>query len=299
MKYILAEGKKVLELAVSKCLTGANLTEKELKQILDISERDLMNQYGCDFIMTEKIKTHAKQEQYRQRAQNLYVKPEKKKSGYPKKPSTRTSPITESKKKILEFSDKEMVSYISQEISGKQFPDVAISVTPPVSQIKTTLGNPNDNLLEKRLTQYLGMLRCMHLWFHGAHHATRGSSFVADHSLYSDIYNMLSEEIDSAIEKAVGTTNNEGLSCPKEITSIALSILCKYPTPSSTSSLAIASTALQIEKDYTLLVSAIFEELDSAQLLSLGLNDFLMGSANSHGTHIYKLQQRVKSEIEN
>jgi hypothetical protein len=300
MKSDLTEGKKVLDLAVSKCLTGARLSEKELKQMINITERELMHQYGCDFVMTEKIKTHTKLEQHRQRSQNLYNKKDNYESGYPKSPLTRTKPIVESKKKLLEqLSDSQMVDYISQEISGNRTSAPVISVEPANFQ-NTTVTNPSDGLLEKRLTQYLGMLRGMQLWYHGAHHATRGTGFVSDHgSLFGDFYQDLSSEVDGAIEKAVGLTNNETLSCPRTITSVALGVISKYPTPSSTSTLAIASSALQMEKDYICLVEAIFSELETAQLLSLGLNDFLMGSVNSHDTHVYKLQQRVKSEIEN
>lgn len=298
MKQLLSEVKKVLELSISKCLTGAKLSDKEIKQIMNVSENDLMRLHKCDFIMVEKIKTHARQELNRQRAQNLYNRNSDYKSDYPKKPYTRTKPIAESKN-LLEFSDKDMVDYITHELSGDSQIDAVITVN-PTTTTQIINANPHEGLLQKRLSQYLGMVRAMELWYHSAHHASRGTSFSGDHpNLFGDFYSFMLSEADAVIEKAVGTTNNEEMACPRKITSIALTVLSKYPTPVSTSSLATGSTALQIENDYIQLVTEIFKELDDAKLLSLGWNDFLMSSVNSHESHIYKLQQRVKTDLEN
>ena len=46
------------------------------------------------------------------------------------------------------------------------------------------------------------------------------------------------------------------------------------------------------------MLEILFKELESSGELSLGLNDFLAASANSHENHVYLLQQRVKTEID-
>ena len=70
-----------------------------------------------------------------------------------------------------------------------------------------TIEEVDSNLLSTRLSQYLGMLRAMHLWFHGAHNVTRGAGFGGDHvDLFGRIYLKIQDEIDGAIEKAVGVT---------------------------------------------------------------------------------------------
>ena len=191
---------------------------------------------------------------------------------------------------LRECSDGEMVNFLTQAVVG----------SPETTEITVYAENPESKKIFKtRMSQYIGMLRGMHLWYHAAHHATRGAGFSGDHpNLYGSFYNALGEEVDGAIEKAIGLSNDEEFSCPKCITSLALQVLDKYPSPATIRSLAIASCALQIEKDYARLVDALFRELESAGCLSMGLNDFLMGSVNDHEGHIYKLQQRIKSELE-
>lgn len=205
-----------------------------------------------------------------------------------------------SKKNLKECSDGEMVDMIAQaisDVSGMTSDEATDSKDD--SAISMTLTNPNSGLFAKRMGQYLGMLRAMHLWYHSAHHATRGASFSGDHpNLFGEFYNKIGEELDGAIEKAVGLSNDEDMACPVCITSLALTVMKKYPTPPTITSLSIASTALQIENDYIALVKAVFEELEAANCLSLGLNDFFMASTNDHEGHVYKLQQRIKTSLE-
>jgi len=157
----------------------------------------------------------------------------------------------------------------------------------------------DNSLLSTRLSQYLGMLRAMHLWFHGAHITTRGAGFGGDHvDLFGRIYLKIQEEIDGAIEKAVGVTGDEGIACPMHITNLAVQVMENYPSPPAISSLAMASVGLEMEKNFLEMVATIFSELEASGALSLGLNDFLAQSANSHEENVYLLQQRVKTELE-
>jgi hypothetical protein len=96
-RRLLSEAKKDLDLAVVKCLTGGRLTPQELYEVTAITQADLIRAHGCDLYMAEKVKQHAKQEQYRLRAQNQFTKIDgMQNTGYPKKPYTRTDPIAES-----------------------------------------------------------------------------------------------------------------------------------------------------------------------------------------------------------
>lgn len=158
---------------------------------------------------------------------------------------------------------------------------------------------PASDLLKTRLSQYLGMLRGMHLWFHGAHHATRGNAFGGDHvDIFGRIYTAIEGEMDGAIEKAVGVTNDEGMACPIHITQNALTAMSNYPSPPTLSPLSIAAVGLEMEKNYLEMVEQMFAELEGTGGLSLGLNDFLAASANLHESHVYLLQQRVKSSLD-
>jgi len=153
--------------------------------------------------------------------------------------------------------------------------------------------------LKGYLINYVGSLRALQLWFHSAHILAKGTGFAGDHvNLYGRIYEEVTEEIDSAIEKAVGATNDEVMGCPRVITYKALEVLLDYPVPTNSAPLKIALSALALVKSYIAFVEKMFEELEEADELSLGLNDFLAQSANTFEGYAYLLQQRVKTEMD-
>jgi len=153
--------------------------------------------------------------------------------------------------------------------------------------------------LDKYLVNYIGALRALQLWFHSAHILAKGTGFAGDHvNLYGRIYSEITEEIDTAIEKAVGITDNELLACPRVVTYKAMEVLMDYPTPANATALKIALSGLALVKSYLAYVTQMFEDLEGADELSLGLNDFLMQSANTFEGYAYLLQQRVKQEMD-
>jgi hypothetical protein len=71
------------------------------------------------------------------------------------------------------------------------------------------------------------------------------------------------------------------MGCPRVITYKALEVLMDYPVPTNAAPLKIALSALALVKSYIAFVEKMFEELEEADELSLGLNDFLAQSANN------------------
>lgn len=205
--------------------------------------------------------------------------------------------VKSSKKMLSEFSDSEMVEYISAEILG----DDQTAGDQVFAAGTTACGcDKQDNeLLSQKLGEYIAMLRGMQLWYHSAHHVTHGAGFISDHEgLYGDFYQGLTRDVDNAVERALGLAEDETLACPKRITSMALQVIECYPSPVTLTSLAIASTALAMEKDYIGLLELTFAVLENAGTLSIGLNDMLSAAANVHEGYIYKLRQRVKTQLE-
>ena len=145
---------------------------------------------------------------------------------------------------------------------------------------------------------YLGHLRMMHLWFHGAHHLVSGVSFSGDHvNLFGTIYTEIQDQMDGAIEKFVGLIG-EDMGDPLAITSKALEIMQGHQSPAHRSATAIALTGLQIEKDFLALSEEIYGTLKENGALTLGLDDFLMATASAHETFVYLLQQRVREAMQ-
>jgi DNA-binding ferritin-like protein len=203
--------------------------------------------------------------------------------------------------KLAECTDAEMVDIISSEVLGDdRTGDVVDVITQAVTSVAGETKSGDSELLKKRMSQYIAMLRGMQLWYHAAHHVTRGASFFSDHAdAFGKLYQELTRDFDEAVEKAIGLTDDEEMACPVQITKMACQVICKYPSPVSLTSLAMASCALEMEKNHNQLVTAIFHELEDAGCLTLGLDDMLMATVNDHEGHIYMLQQRVKTELEN
>jgi hypothetical protein len=208
--------------------------------------------------------------------------------------------LRNNRKSLVEFSNKEMVDILSVAVSdaaGSALQAQDMSTKGPEMSASPSSGD--SKLLSKRMLQYSAVLRAMQLWYHGAHHITRGVGFPGDHAtIYSEFYSKIEEEFDGAVEKALGLSNDENLACPLCITSMAAHVISNYPSPAKCTSLGIASAALEMEKDYQKIVKTMYNELKDAGCMTLGLDDFLMASANEHESHIYKLQQRVKTELE-
>lgn len=161
-----------------------------------------------------------------------------------------------------------------------------------VREIIVEYGSANLLMLE-----YVGFMRMMHLWFHGAHHLTRGANFAGDHvNLYGKIYAATQEEIDGAIEKAVGLFGDE-CADPMSITEKALEIMSEYPSPIELPTAGIAAVGLQIEKDFLQFSKNIYDQMKSSGDLTLGLDDFIMATANAHETNVYLLKQRTRDEM--
>ena len=161
--------------------------------------------------------------------------------------------------------------------------------------IQVELNNPVAGLM----LPYLQRLRAMTLWFHGAHVLTKGTGFAGDHvNLYGKIYSELLEELDAALEKAVGLSKNESIACPAKIAEGALNILNQYPSPSDSSALNIAANGLALEEDYLETTAKLYRDLKQTNSLTLGLDDFLMASANIHEGNAYLLQQRIKVDLD-
>ena len=154
-----------------------------------------------------------------------------------------------------------------------------------------------DVAVKVMMMEYIGFMRMMQLWFHGAHHLTRGESFSGDHvNLYGKIYQTIEDQIDGAIEKGIGLFGDE-CCCPMHLTEKSLEIMSEYPSPIELSSASQAAIGLQIEKDFLAYSQAFYNELKKMGAMTLGLDDMIMATANAHETHVYLLQQRIKSSL--
>lgn len=146
-------------------------------------------------------------------------------------------------------------------------------------------------------SEWIYTVKAVELWFHSAHHLTKGTGFSGDHtSLYGMIYTELQDEFDAVAERVLGLTGDEGLLCPKHIMAESLQLLNTYPSPSNMSDQDIAMAANQIILNYCLWENNFHAVLDQQGLLTIGLDDLLSGNASNHEKYAYLLGQRVKKQ---
>ena len=158
------------------------------------------------------------------------------------------------------------------------------------------LGDPhrNDKLFQC-LVRRIGMLRSLHIWFHAAHHVTRGTGFAGDHAqLYGTIYLGFQAEVDPAVEKAIGLTGSEHAACPKMHVEIASDIMAEYPAPHELDAADIASVGCDMIKEYLGFLEEAYDVLEAEGHMTLGLDDQLGAASNSAETYLYLLMQRSK-----
>jgi DNA-binding ferritin-like protein len=107
--------------------------------------------------------------------------------------------------------------------------------------------------------------------------------------LLERVYSGLADEIDTLAEKIVSTFGCDAVDPISQInmiseTSKVLAEPCVEPLVRS----------LEVEEKIQKLLSSTFSELECMDYLTLGMNDFIMGMANSHDTFIYLLRQRLR-----
>jgi hypothetical protein len=148
------------------------------------------------------------------------------------------------------------------------------------------------------MARYLCTVKALKMWFQGAHHVTKGTSFAGDHvHLYGEIYERFEDELDVIAEKAIGIGAAEDVICPRGIASGASEILQQLPSPVGQTSLGLAACGLSIAKAHLKYLDWLYGALKESGDMTLGLDDFIMASANGHEKFVYLLQQRVKQDV--
>ena len=151
--------------------------------------------------------------------------------------------------------------------------------------------------LEEYMSSYLAELKAVEMWFHSAHHVTKGPGFLSDHkSLYGEMYIKIGDHFDLLVEKSIGLTGSEITACPLRLSSGASHILNNhYSSPVEKNSNEIVKDAIRSMSNLIRALTSLHEKLKSSRLLSLGLEDSLATMANEYEGFLYFLGQRYKN----
>jgi DNA-binding ferritin-like protein len=139
------------------------------------------------------------------------------------------------------------------------------------------------------LQEVLGLLKGQYWNYWTAHWQAKGPNAYGNHLLFSRLYEGITVEIDTLAEKIVGYFG-EGEVENTIISEKMQDWLQKWGEVKDP-----MARAIKTEEDMQNVFKAAYEKLKEADDVSLGLDDFLMATANAHETHLYLLQQANKS----
>lgn len=144
------------------------------------------------------------------------------------------------------------------------------------------------------LLQILAILRALEWSHQTAHWKVRGEPFYGDHLLFQKLYQAVGEEIDTLAEKIVGVYGPDALTNLSVLSDTHQFIANHAATGAGDSSY---QCALQMEEHLQRALKLAYDELKASGEMSLGLDDFLMATANAHETALYLLRQRLRSRM--
>lgn len=135
------------------------------------------------------------------------------------------------------------------------------------------------------MSLYVAYLRALYQIHQNNHWKTKGNDFYGNHLLFQRLYESVQEMADGAAEKTIGVFGDLNVS-PEKIAEITE----KFNSEDNS-----VVSSLKAEKGFQALSTMVYDELEKADLLTLGIDDALMANANTSETHCYLLQQAIGS----
>jgi DNA-binding ferritin-like protein len=135
----------------------------------------------------------------------------------------------------------------------------------------------------------LASLRAAHLLHWAGHWQAGGDTQYGDHLLLERIYTGLEDHIDTLAEKIVSEYEAPAVD-PIDQAKLISELTCSM---CDTGCESVPERSLKVEEDLQKLLKSSYEHLKTSGQLSLGMDDYLMATANDHDTFVYLLRQRV------
>jgi hypothetical protein len=135
----------------------------------------------------------------------------------------------------------------------------------------------------------LGFMRAAH-WLHWTSHwQVHGENYYSDHKLMKKLYEGITDEIDTLAEKIVAEFGEQAVN-PLEQSYFLMGFVNDVCSAQEHP----IYRAFLVEKSIQRILKVTYDKVKKLGTLSLGLDDFLMATANNHETYLYLLTQRTK-----
>ena len=143
------------------------------------------------------------------------------------------------------------------------------------------------DVVRRLLTEVLACLRAQYLSYQTSHWQVVGGSFYGNHLLFERLYKSVQEQVDQLAEKIAGYLGGDPLDLNRQVETIYNFTLdwgrisCHH------------KRGVRSEEDLQEAVRVAYEGVKAANAMTLGLDDWLMATANSHEENTYLLQQTL------
>lgn len=138
------------------------------------------------------------------------------------------------------------------------------------------------------LLDLLAYLRALRMVHHNAHWTYYGDTFYGDHLLFQRLYEEVDDEIDVVAEKIVPMYGPEAVNSINQAGRV-FKFVAEW---SQESDGCVCKRSLLAEEHLQPFLETLYEFLDDAGTLTLGLDDYIMSLASTHETHLYLLRQK-------
>jgi DNA-binding ferritin-like protein len=147
----------------------------------------------------------------------------------------------------------------------------------------------------EELHRFVGSVKALEVWFHAAHHLTKGMEFIGDHDiLYDKIYTFFGDYFDQIVEKLMALTGYEKIACPVVVSSYSGHVLNQIPTPADKTSREIAEISFSIIIEHLKEIELAYQDFEKYEIMTKGMDDLLGSQYSQLETFVYFLQRKLK-----
>jgi len=142
--------------------------------------------------------------------------------------------------------------------------------------------------LKEHLGNVLASLRAQYISYQTSHWTSSGMAFYSEHLMFQRLYESVQDEIDTLAEKLVCFEDDAGVDMVEQTEKIHM--LCKKWAETE----CPIKRGLESEEFMQKILEDAYESITKSNEMTLGLDDFLMATANSHETNAYLLKRSLK-----
>lgn len=146
-----------------------------------------------------------------------------------------------------------------------------------------------SEVVAMRLQGILSVLRAQYMSYQTSHWQVMGQTYYGNHLLFQRLYEAVQAEVDAVAEKAVGYVGPDVVALVPQA-ELVLSWVVRWSKVDNHH-----MRGLQSERDVQAVLQAAYDAIKAARAMTLGLDDWIMATANAHDTNAYLLQQVVQA----